>query len=54
MKNTKTTKMSKSTVGTGGMAPSNKAPKGPFVVVPGMVTPPIEVGIEMMAIDFSF
>ena len=33
---------------------SNKAPKGPFVEVPGMVTPPIEDGIEMMAIVFLF
>jgi hypothetical protein len=33
---------------------SNKAPKGPFVVVPGIVIPPIEDGMEMMAIDFSF
>jgi hypothetical protein len=32
----------------------NKAPKGPLEAVPGMVTPPIVEGIEIMAIENLF
>jgi hypothetical protein len=32
----------------------NSAPSGPLIKLVGIVTPPIEVGIEMSAIDISF
>jgi hypothetical protein len=32
----------------------NKAPKGPFTRAPGIDTPPMDVGIEIMAIEFLF